>query len=352
MVIQNNSVVKDYLDPHAAMVQSFKSWRRFLVFASLTESRRGTDYTALFTYFSFKGFAETLIANGPRQSINAMTLWAFVQQYLLANGGDHDISKFFANLRDITAGRLEYSAIIFTMFFTLFIWIFSMASLIAGVICYVAYLYPNIGPRLTHYCKRRLEKRLHKIVEEAIRANGHSGTAKSMRDLDRDTRNRQDSDSDLEKKAMEQHPTDSQLEPGPIFSPWRSFSSDSGSSRSSYSTDSWFLRSSCASNDFDDGHRQLLKTYLQQPQRSYDPRDPYGHHKLAPHGLDKKPAHGGQMDHHRGHEGKLPVHVVPGPMYGGWGDNQLFGLGEKREDPTKPKTVWMDAKAMEEWGVK
>lgn len=30
-------------------------WRRFLVFARLTEQRGKTDYVALFTYFSFKG---------------------------------------------------------------------------------------------------------------------------------------------------------------------------------------------------------------------------------------------------------------------------------------------------------
>ena len=32
-----------------------RGWRRFLVFAALTKGRKGNEYVALFTYFSFEG---------------------------------------------------------------------------------------------------------------------------------------------------------------------------------------------------------------------------------------------------------------------------------------------------------
>lgn len=60
-VIRSGSVTESYLEPLAAIFQSMRitrrgqGWRRFLVFAELTHSRKGADYLALFVYFQFKG---------------------------------------------------------------------------------------------------------------------------------------------------------------------------------------------------------------------------------------------------------------------------------------------------------
>lgn len=54
-------VAASYLDPLAVMIQSVRvgengrGWKRFLVFAELTKGRKGAEYVALFTYFSFEG---------------------------------------------------------------------------------------------------------------------------------------------------------------------------------------------------------------------------------------------------------------------------------------------------------
>ena len=54
-------IAASYLDPLAVRIQSIRmgangrGWRRFLVFAALTKGRKGNEYVALFTYFSFEG---------------------------------------------------------------------------------------------------------------------------------------------------------------------------------------------------------------------------------------------------------------------------------------------------------
>lgn len=59
--MKSGAVAASYLDPLAVRVQSIRTgangrgWRRFLVFAALTEGRKGAEYVALFTYFSFEG---------------------------------------------------------------------------------------------------------------------------------------------------------------------------------------------------------------------------------------------------------------------------------------------------------
>lgn len=60
-VIRGGVIAVNYLDPLVVVLQSVRTgrngrgWRRFLVFAELTKGRKGAEYVALFTYFSFEG---------------------------------------------------------------------------------------------------------------------------------------------------------------------------------------------------------------------------------------------------------------------------------------------------------
>jgi hypothetical protein len=59
-VMKRGNVAECYMDNLAVRWESIRvgnggqGWRRFLVFASLTKSKKGAEYIALFTYFSFK----------------------------------------------------------------------------------------------------------------------------------------------------------------------------------------------------------------------------------------------------------------------------------------------------------
>jgi hypothetical protein len=61
-VIRSGSIAESYLDPLAVRVQTIRlgsrgrGWKRFLVFAELTKSKKGADYVALFSYYSFEGW--------------------------------------------------------------------------------------------------------------------------------------------------------------------------------------------------------------------------------------------------------------------------------------------------------
>ncbi len=55
-------ITASYLDPLAVRIESVRvtkkgqGFRRFVVFAALTKGRKGSEYVALFTYFSFEGW--------------------------------------------------------------------------------------------------------------------------------------------------------------------------------------------------------------------------------------------------------------------------------------------------------
>ena len=59
-VMRRGAVAESYLDSLAVRLEAVRmgkgrGWRRFLVFAELTKSKKGAEYVALFTYFSFQG---------------------------------------------------------------------------------------------------------------------------------------------------------------------------------------------------------------------------------------------------------------------------------------------------------
>lgn len=62
-VMSRNSVADDYLDPLAVKLQSMRwggGWRRFLVFAELTKSKKKVTWISIYVYFQRKGMLWTL----------------------------------------------------------------------------------------------------------------------------------------------------------------------------------------------------------------------------------------------------------------------------------------------------
>lgn len=58
-VIRRENIAESYMDNLAVRWESIRlgsgqGWRRFLVFAELTKNKKGAEYIALFTYFSFQ----------------------------------------------------------------------------------------------------------------------------------------------------------------------------------------------------------------------------------------------------------------------------------------------------------
>ena len=200
-VIKSGVVAASYLDPLAVRIQSVRpgargqGWRRFLVFAALTEGRKGAEYVALFTYFSFEGMSPLLqsisyllltytsasmriiFAQGPRQLLNAQTLYSVMQANLMpadehgAKDGNSAISQFFTNIRILADHNKEQAAILFGMLFTLIIWVISVLSLLLACIFYLTFLWHHVRKTdgsLKRYCRRKIDTRLSKIVSKKV----------------------------------------------------------------------------------------------------------------------------------------------------------------------------------------
>ncbi|OCT53613.1 hypothetical protein CLCR_09773 [Cladophialophora carrionii] len=209
-VMRQGGVAKSYLDPLAVRVQSIRwgkarGWKRFLVFAELTKSRKGADYVALFTYFSFEAWLRIVFAEGPRQVVNAITLYSVLRLKLVPEGehapsdGHSPVVQFFVNVGILADSNHLQAVILFGMLWTLVIWVISVISLIISVILYLVFLWHHIPTEdggLTGYCRNKINKRMERVVrikvdkalkkENALRAReearaGREGTLSDMK---------------------------------------------------------------------------------------------------------------------------------------------------------------------------
>ncbi len=114
-----------------------------------------------------------VFAEGPRQVINALTLYSVMQANLVPVGehapkeGDSPAAQFFINIRILANQNKEQAAILFGMLFTLVVWVVTALSLALAALCYILFLWhyiPTADDGLTGYCRRKVDSRLHKIV--------------------------------------------------------------------------------------------------------------------------------------------------------------------------------------------
>lgn len=178
-VMKRGNVAECYMDSLAARWESVRlgggqGYRRFLVFAALSKSKKGADYIALFTYFSFQAWIRVLLCSAPRQVVNAFTLKSVYEAKLVA-AGSHNIGEsfvgFFAKIKILAEDDYRQAAILSGMAFTFVIWVFSVLYLLLAVCFYVCFLFhwiPRADGGLTGYCERKVTKALLKIVTKRV----------------------------------------------------------------------------------------------------------------------------------------------------------------------------------------
>ncbi|KAB5542970.1 hypothetical protein GE09DRAFT_232691 [Coniochaeta sp. 2T2.1] len=173
-VMRRGSVAECYLDSLAARLESIRlggqGYKRFLVFAELTKSKKGAEYVALFSYFSFQSWLRVIVCSGPRQGINALTLYSVYTSKLVIEGQDFESSlmSFFSKIKAL---GVQQMLILSGMMFTLVIWLFSFLSLLTAALFFVFFLWsyiPKEDGGLSGYCERKANKRLLQIVSIKI----------------------------------------------------------------------------------------------------------------------------------------------------------------------------------------
>ncbi|GAB0137087.1 hypothetical protein EsDP_00005370 [Epichloe bromicola] len=190
-VMKRGNVAECFLDSLAVRWESIRfgqgqGWKRFLVFAELTKSKKGSEYVALFTYFSFKSWVRVIFCSGPRQVVNALTLRSVYLAKLAptATSVDGAILGFFDKIKVLASEDYQQAVVLSGMCFTFVVWAFSALFLFMAVLFYVFFLFhwiPRADGGLAGYCERKVNKKLLRIVTTKVNKALAKGQANRLK---------------------------------------------------------------------------------------------------------------------------------------------------------------------------
>lgn len=116
----------------------------------------------------------TIFADGPRQVLNAITLYSVMQMDLIPGGknaahddGSSSAAQFFKNVKILAEDNTLQAVVLFGMLFTLVIWVLSVLKLISAIVLYLIFLFHHIPAEdgtLSRYCRRKVGQRLKRIT--------------------------------------------------------------------------------------------------------------------------------------------------------------------------------------------
>ncbi|KPV72941.1 uncharacterized protein RHOBADRAFT_38620, partial [Rhodotorula graminis WP1] len=146
---------------------ALRSYNHFCFFAQVDSSKKKKDNLAFFTFFTFKGESSSLsslvgwkrllLADAPRQVINAITLWSFGKSQKWTT----DFGVYFS-------GSLVKQLALATMLFTVAIFIISAVQLLVAAAIYPALLC-YIQGNLKEYCCHKVDKRIAELMKRKNR---------------------------------------------------------------------------------------------------------------------------------------------------------------------------------------
>lgn len=135
---------------------SLRSYDHFCFFEHISDSTKLIDDFAFFVFFTFKSWSRLLLADGPRQTINGLTLYAVWLIRKDLKGPWY--TKYF------TGNSLSTTGLTLTALFTVLVFLGSLLLLVIAAICYIPLLCHMRG-NLKEYCCHKVDKRIDDIIK-------------------------------------------------------------------------------------------------------------------------------------------------------------------------------------------
>ncbi|CAE6528334.1 unnamed protein product [Rhizoctonia solani] len=153
-IIASRDISYAFTNVMANAYYSLRSYDHFCFFCQIENSTKKKDDFAFFIFFTFKGWKRLLLADGPRQSINALILYSFWR----VNDQSWD-PEVYINSKDLLT-----STLFLAMLFTVVVFAGSVLLLIVAAVCYVPLLC-YIQGNLKEYCCHKVDKRIAELIK-------------------------------------------------------------------------------------------------------------------------------------------------------------------------------------------
>jgi hypothetical protein len=157
-IIASRDISFAFTNVMAQNYYSLRSYDHFCFFCHINDSTKKKDDFAFFIFFTFKDWKRLLLADGPRQTINALTLYSFIASKSHEAGQWWYLPKYFSKDDMVTNGLLV------SIIFTVTVFLGSLILLIIAAILYIPLLC-YIQGNLKEYCCHKVDKRISELIQ-------------------------------------------------------------------------------------------------------------------------------------------------------------------------------------------
>lgn len=156
-IMRSKNISFAFTNVIANRVYSMRSYNYHCLFYRLSSSSHKSNKVAFWVFFSFQGWKRLLLSEGPRQAINALTVFSVLstRDFALNAQAYADITPF------------QWTVLGF-MALSLLIWLFSFVRFCIAALLFLPLLC-HIRGGLTEFVVRKIDKRIEAIIEKARR---------------------------------------------------------------------------------------------------------------------------------------------------------------------------------------
>jgi len=158
-IVKSRDIAYAFTNIAAYRVWSIKGYPYFCLFAQISQSTRITDDIAFFIFFRLKTWKTLIIAEGPRQVINAVTLWAMLYEKY-----DLDVEAALFETQSSMSKQMAF----ILMTFTLGIFVIYFTMLVLAFLLYIPLLI-SIRGNLKEYVCHLVDKRVTELLKRNTR---------------------------------------------------------------------------------------------------------------------------------------------------------------------------------------
>jgi len=156
LIVASHDISYAFTNVLANNYYSLRSYDHFCFFDHISNSTKLSDDFAFFVFFVFKSWKRVLLADGPRQTINALTLYSL---WLAKHGkAQWNIPQYFEG------NSISTSLLTVTTFFTVVVFLGTLGLLLVAGICYIPLLC-YIRGNLKEYCCHKVDKRIEAVIK-------------------------------------------------------------------------------------------------------------------------------------------------------------------------------------------
>ncbi|GAN01426.1 vacuole protein [Mucor ambiguus] len=153
-VMETRDISLAVTNPLAYRTYSTRSYIHFCLLRKIKSSTRWSDVVIFYVFYTLKGWKRVIVAQGPRQIIAGITVYALLKSaWTDANGGFK-----FSDDWDTYGKDWPQRVALVLMCFTCILWILSALSILLAVLLYFPILC-QIQGNLKEYCCHKIDKR-------------------------------------------------------------------------------------------------------------------------------------------------------------------------------------------------